>query len=163
MRSFDDDIRTRASAKATLIPLEAAALELQDFISGFDDDYVFIVPDSTSATTDRFPSTHHRDMTGTIVAHLCNKPTPRRQFWETWILHESCRRTWLAVMMFLALNRVVQGNVSTTTGCGSTSGNMPVARHAVTLSAHLWGADDAVIDVCEGVGGPEAFRVQWSG
>ncbi|KAK3357911.1 hypothetical protein B0T25DRAFT_567168 [Lasiosphaeria hispida] len=61
-----------------------------------------------------------------------------REFWGSWVFQESARRTLATILFFLLAYQYVKGKVRT-----KCNQNSYVCR-SVTLSAHLWQADDPV-------------------
>lgn len=115
LRLSDTDTRVRLGYDATIPHLEEAAYALLPHITFHD-----------SSTTDQPPD-----------ALPLYPIAAARDFWTSWIFHESARRTLAMILFFIVAHRFVRGEL---TQCGS---NKYVSR-SVTLSAHLWKAKDPV-------------------
>jgi hypothetical protein len=113
MRLFDSDIRSQATAEALFTTLEASVLNLMRTI---------YVPDPKEPT-DLIPLSMD----------------PIIEFWESWVLQESARRTVLLTSYFMQIYKLLQGKVP-----AQCDGKLGIyGDHAWYLSAHLWNAQSA--------------------
>jgi hypothetical protein len=114
MRLFDSDIRSQATAEALFTTLEASVLNLMR---------TTYVPDPKEPT-DLLPLSMD----------------PIIEFWESWVLQESARRTVLLTYYFMQINKFfLQGKVPV-----QCDGKLGIyGDHAWYLSAHLWNAQSA--------------------
>jgi hypothetical protein len=78
--------------------------------------------------------------------------TSTREFWNDWVFQESARRTFFMTFFYLQVYRLL---------CGiphlQCDGKLNIC-HSWTMSAHLWGAKDA-IEFAEGWGSRKQFIV----
>lgn len=113
MRLFDSDIRSQATAEALFKTLEASVLTLMRNI---------YVPGSTGSA-DLLPLSMD----------------PIIEFWESWVLQESARRTVLLTYYFIQIYKLLQGKVPV-----QCDGKLGIYEdHAWYVSAHLWNAPSA--------------------
>lgn len=111
MHLFDGDIRFQAAAEAVMTTLEFSVPALLESIH---------IP-SSSEPSDLLPLSM-----GSIT-----------DFWNSWILQESARRTVLLTFYFLQIYKLLQGK--TLAPCDGKLG----LEHAWYMSAHLWNAQSA--------------------
>lgn len=111
MRLFDGDIRSQATAEALFTTLESSVLAL---LRGLH------LPDP-SEPTDLLPLSMD----------------PITDFWESWVLQESARRTVLLTFYFIQIYKLLQGQAPVQ--CDGKLG----LEHAWYMSAHLWNAQSA--------------------
>lgn len=113
MRLFDSNIGAQATAEALFTTLEASALTLMRTI---------YVPDPKQP-----------------IDPLPLSLDPITEFWDTWILQESARRTVLLTYYFMQIYKLLQGEVPV-----QCDGKLGISGdHAWYLSAHLWNAPSA--------------------
>lgn len=124
IRFFDGDVLARSSADATFCELESSINALHEHIS-WD---VASGPDRSLATTAL------GDADGLSLA-----AQPSRQFWRTWVCRESARRTFLVASFFVHIWKMLTGQPLV-----HRWDDEELRRQCWTLSAHLWGAEDAV-------------------
>jgi hypothetical protein len=114
---FDGDIRARASAEAATPVLESAAIGL---VGLFGHNPLTASPGSPAPES------------------LPLYPIgPAREFWQTWMLHESARRTYMMTFFILQLYLLLKGDVP------KKCDHRLYLCHFWTVSAHLWQAGDA--------------------
>ena len=112
MRLFDGDIRSLATADEILTALESSAITLLQSL---------FIPDQSP--TDIFSLSMY----------------PIGEFWESWVLQESARRTVLFAFYFINIFRLLQAKAPVQCDRNySLSG-----EHAFYFSAHLWEAQNA--------------------
>ena len=85
MHLFDGDIRSHASAQALFATLESSVISLLGCLQ---------FPDRSSP-----------------IDLLPLSMEPVTEFWESWVLHESARRTVLLTFYFIQIYKLFQGNV----------------------------------------------------
>ncbi|KAJ5669423.1 hypothetical protein N7462_010493 [Penicillium macrosclerotiorum] len=109
MRLFDGDIRSHTTANALLGTLESTVMALFDFthLPNISESYNLLPMD------------------------------PIFEFWESWVVQESARRTILLAFYFIQICKVLHGNVPM-----QCDGRLGLA-HAWYLSSHLWDAQSA--------------------
>ena len=113
MRLFDSDIRSQGKAEALFSTLEASILALMRTI---------YVP-SLTGPSDLLPLSMD----------------PIIEFWESWVLQESARRTVILTYYFIQIYKILQGKVPV-----QCDGKLGIYEdHAWYLSAHLWNAQSA--------------------
>ena len=111
MHLFDGDIRSHALAQALFATLESSVISLLGCLQ---------FPDRSSP-----------------IDLLPLSMEPVTEFWESWVLHESARRTVLLTFYFIQIYKLFQGNVQL--HCDGKLG----LNHSWYLSAHLWNAPSA--------------------
>ncbi|KAJ5928566.1 hypothetical protein N7466_007522 [Penicillium verhagenii] len=111
MRLFDGDIRSRATADALFTSLESSVMTLLSHLNiPLPSDSIEPMPLSIDAVTN---------------------------FWYSWIIQESARRTVLLAFYFMQIYKVLQGTPNLQ--CDGKLG----LHHSWYLSAHLWNAQSA--------------------
>ncbi|KAJ6096629.1 hypothetical protein N7486_007375 [Penicillium sp. IBT 16267x] len=111
MRLFDGDIRSNATAGALFASLESSVLTLLSRLHlPHPSDSLEPMPQSVDAV---------------------------HNFWDTWILEESARRTVLLAFFFMQIYKVLRGTPNLV--CDGKLG----IQHSWYLSSHLWSARDA--------------------
>ncbi|KAK0711832.1 hypothetical protein B0H67DRAFT_493495 [Lasiosphaeris hirsuta] len=119
LRLFDTDSRVRLSCDATMSQLEEAAYALIPHV--------------------KFHELTASGQTGQALDILPLYPiSATRDFWNSWVFQESARRTLSVILFFVLAYRYVKGELRT-----KCNQNTCISR-SVTLSAHLWQADDPV-------------------
>ncbi|KAJ5136780.1 hypothetical protein N7448_005334 [Penicillium atrosanguineum] len=113
MRLFDSDIGAQATTEALFTTLEASVLTLLRTI---------YIPDPKQSTE--------------LLPFFMN---PTIEFWESWVLQESARRTVLLTYYFMQIYKLLHG--MTPVQCDGKLGIF--GDHAWYLSAHLWNAQSA--------------------
>jgi hypothetical protein len=113
IRLFDGDIAARASGELLIPYLETAPLNLLTYVR-------FDIELAEAATLPLYP-----------VQEIC-------EFWESWILHETARRTVFTVFYFLQSYKILAGYVGLT-----CDGKLGLCL-SWTMSARLWDAKTAV-------------------
>ncbi|KAJ5792347.1 uncharacterized protein N7503_008325 [Penicillium pulvis] len=111
MRLFDGDIRSQATAGALFTSLESSVLTLLSHL------YLPLPSDSVEPTPLSIDAVH--------------------DFWDSWILQESARRTVLLAFFFMQIYKVLQGTPNLV--CDGKLG----IQHSWYLSSHLWNARSA--------------------
>ncbi|KAJ5745165.1 hypothetical protein N7520_010347 [Penicillium odoratum] len=111
MRLFDGDIRSHATADALFVSLRSSVLTLLSHLHlPLPSDSTEPMPLSIDAVTD---------------------------FWDSWVLQESARRTVLLAFYFMQIYKVLQGTPNLS--CDQKLG----LHHSWYLSSHLWNAQSA--------------------
>lgn len=111
MHLFDGDIRSGGTAQSLFAALQSSAFSLLACLE--------------------FP-----DQTKSIDLHPLSIG-PAIDFWESWVLHESARRTALFTFYFIQIYKLLQGDRQLQ--CDGKLGLF----HSWYLSAHLWNAPSA--------------------
>ncbi|KAJ5155199.1 hypothetical protein N7492_008002 [Penicillium capsulatum] len=111
MHLFDGDIRSQATSNAIFAALQSISLSLLALVQ---------FPDRTKS-----------------IDLLPLSMEPIIDFWESWVLHESARRTVLFTFYFLQIYKLLQGDRQLQ--CDGKLG----LYHSWYLSAHLWNAQSA--------------------
>ncbi|TPX06804.1 uncharacterized protein E0L32_002300 [Thyridium curvatum] len=131
IRAFDGDISARAAAERSRPALENATLSLLSYMT-------FDRPDGeTSCGGGDGGAGGGGALTERRVLPL-HPIGPTRDFWASWVLMESTRRTFLTTFITLQMYRLLAGDLPL-----DCDPNLYLC-HSWTLSAHLWTAADAV-------------------
>lgn len=125
IRFFDGDVLARSSADATFCELESSIHALHEHVS-------WDVPSSS----DTWLTVPQRDACGATSLSLSG---PSRDFWKAWIYQESARRTFLVASFFVHIWKMLTGQPLV-----QRWDDEELRRQCWTLSAHLWGAGDAL-------------------
>lgn len=121
IRFFDGDVLARSSADATFCELEASIHALHEHVSW-----------DVASSPDRLITTPG-DIGGLPLVQ------PSREFWKAWIYQESARRTFLVASFFVHIWKMLTGQPLV-----RRWDDEELRRQCWTLSAHLWGAGDAL-------------------
>lgn len=121
IRFFDGDVLARSSADATFCELESSIHALHEHVSW-----------DVASSPDRLITTPG-DIGGLPLVQ------PSREFWKAWIYQESARRTFLVSSFFVHIWKMLTGQPLV-----RRWDEEELRRQSWTLSAHLWGAGDAL-------------------
>lgn len=122
IRFFDGDVLARSSADATFCELESSIHALHEHVSW-----------DVASSPDRPITTTPGDIGGLPLVQ------PSREFWKAWIYQESARRTFLVASFFVHIWKMLTGQPLV-----RRWDEEELRRQWWTLSAHLWGAGDAL-------------------
>lgn len=122
IRFFDGDVLARSSADATFCELESCTHALHDHVSW----------DVASSSETRLTSSLGD-------AASLSLPQPPREFWAAWVYQESARRTFLVASFFVHIWKMLTGRP-----LSPRWDDEELRRQCWTLSAHLWGAANAL-------------------